>query len=532
MAVTRTERFALHRWDSGSDSFNREQNDTDNRQVEALAAVFRSGLDAGKGDPTEDSFIRSFYYATDTELLYFCNGTVWVTLNSYSTSTNIADLPVGTANSPGGITTSGSVKTIKYALADHAHGVPDSAAPVAIGTSNLEGTASTIALSDHVHEIGSEAIDGSGMFTAGVVNATAIGTGAVVEAKIGVGAVTETKIGSIAVTETKIATGAVTETKIATGAVTPLKIASTLAGDGLGRNVSTGILNVNVDGTTIETSGDALQVKNGGITTDKIGALQVTGAKIAEATITADKFYPGAVSGASLDNGAVIEQKIATGAVTETKIATGAVTPLKIASTLAGDGLGRNVSTGILNVNVDGTTIETSGDALQVKNGGVTAVKLNSNVAGTGLTSASGVLSVNVDNSTVEISSGNIRIKNLGVTEGKINTGAVTEGKIGSNAVTAAKLHSGIAGTGINFASGVLSVKVDGTTIEHNGSGNLQIVANSVDTAQIKDDAVDYTKIDTGIYYNATTLGAGGAIKYSLSSPTGGSAGDIWLQYV
>jgi hypothetical protein len=49
MAVTRTERFALHRWDDGSDSFNREQNDTDNRQVEALAAVFRSGLDAGKG---------------------------------------------------------------------------------------------------------------------------------------------------------------------------------------------------------------------------------------------------------------------------------------------------------------------------------------------------------------------------------------------------------------------------------------------------------------------------------------------------
>jgi hypothetical protein len=530
MAVTRTERFALHRWDDGSDSFNREQNDTDNRQVEALAAVFRSGLDAGKGDPTEDSFIRSFYYATDTELLYFCNGTVWVTLNSYSTSTNIADLPVGTVNSPGAVTTAGTVKTIKYALADHAHGVPDSAAPIAIGTSNLEGTESTIALSDHVHEIGNLAIDGSGMFAASVVNAAAIGAGAVVEAKIGSGAVTETKIG----------TSAVTETKIGTGAVTPLKIGSALAGDGLGRNISTGVLAVNVDDSTIEINSDTLRIKDLGVTTAKLGDLQVTGAKIAAATITSGKFAAGAVSEASLASGAVTETKIGTGAVTTDKIADGDVTAVKLDSGIAGSGIG--FATGVLSVNVDGTNLEIDSDTLRIKDSGVleakiddgavtetkigtgavttdkiadgdvTAVKLDSGIAGSGLASATGVLSVNVDDSTIEINSDTLRIKNSGV--------------------TAAKLNSGIAGTGIGFATGVLSVKVDGTTIEHNGSGNLRIVNGSVDTTQIANDAVDYTKIDTGIYYNATTLGAGGAIKYSLASPTGGSAGDIWLQYV
>ena len=532
MAVTRTERFALHRWDAGSDSFNREQNDTDNRQVEALAAVFRSGLDAGKGDPTDDSFVRSFYYATDTELLYFCNGTLWVTLNSYSTSTNIADLPVGTVNSPGAVTTAGTVRTIKYALADHAHGVPDSAAPIAIGTSNLEGTALTVALSDHVHEIDSGAIDGSAMFAAGVVNATALGTGAVVEAKIGTGAVTETRIG----------TAAVTETKIGTGAVTPLKIGSALAGDGLDRNGSTGVLAVNVDGSTLEINSDALQLKDGGITTAKIGALQVTGAKIAASTITADKFAAGAVSEASLASGAVTETKIGTGAVTTIKIADANVTAAKLHSGIAGAGIG--FATGVLSVNVDGTNLEIDTDTLRIKDSGVleakintgavtetkigtgavtetkigtgavTPLKIGSALAGDGLVrnGSTGVLSVNVDNSTIEIDSDSLRLKDSGV--------------------TAAKLNSGIAGTGIGFATGVLSVKVDGTTIEHNGSGNLKIVNGSVDTTQLANDAVDYTKIDTGIYYNATTLGAGGAIKYSTASPTGGSAGDIWLQYV
>jgi len=479
MAVTRTERFALHRWDAGSDSFNREQNDTDNRQVEALAAVFRSGLDAGKGDPTDDSFVRSFYYATDTELLYFCNGTLWVTLNSYSTSTNIADLPVGTVNSPGAVTTAGTVRTIKYALADHAHGVPDSAAPIAIGTSNLEGTALTVA---------------------------------------------------------------VTETKIGTGAVTPLKIGSALAGDGLDRNGSTGVLAVNVDGSTLEINSDALQLKDGGITTAKIGALQVTGAKIAAATITADKFAAGAVSEASLASGAVTETKIGTGAVTTIKIADANVTAAKLHSGIAGAGIG--FATGVLSVNVDGTNLEIDTDTLRIKDSGVleakintgavtetkigtgavtetkigtgavTPLKIGSALAGDGLVrnGSTGVLSVNVDNSTIEIDSDSLRLKDSGV--------------------TAAKLNSGIAGTGIGFATGVLSVKVDGTTIEHNGSGNLKIVNGSVDTTQLANDAVDYTKIDTGIYYNATTLGAGGAIKYSTASPTGGSAGDIWLQYV
>lgn len=54
--------------------------------------------------------------------------------------------------------------------------------------------------------------------------------------------------------------------------IDPKKVAASVAGDGLGRNGSTGILSVNVDSSTIETSGDSLRVKDGGITTAKLAA--------------------------------------------------------------------------------------------------------------------------------------------------------------------------------------------------------------------------------------------------------------------
>ena len=43
------------------------------------------------------------------------------------------------------------------------------------------------------------------------------------------------------------------------------KISSSIAGDGLVRNPSTGILSANVDGTTIEISSDIIRVKDSGM---------------------------------------------------------------------------------------------------------------------------------------------------------------------------------------------------------------------------------------------------------------------------
>jgi hypothetical protein len=57
-----------------------------------------------------------------------------------------------------------------------------------------------------------------------------------------------------------------------------LRIKSDAAGDGLG--YSAGVLNVNVDGSTIETNSDTLRVKDLGITSAKLGADSVVGSKV------------------------------------------------------------------------------------------------------------------------------------------------------------------------------------------------------------------------------------------------------------
>jgi hypothetical protein len=626
MAVTRTTRFALHRWDSGADSFNREQNDTDNRQLEALAALFRTGLDTEKGSADAAAYARSFYYASDTSLLYFSDGVNWVTLNSFSVGANIQDLPVGSTNSAGSANAASGVKNIKIALADHVHATPDSAIPIAVGTTLSEGIADTIALSDHVHIIGTGAITAAAQFAGTPVDASVIASGAVTEAKIASGAVTETKIGSAAVTEAKLGTGAVTADKLGTGAVTPLKVNSTIVGasSAISRNAGTGVLTVAVDGTTIEISGNTIRVVDGSIVEAKLGTGAVTATKIGSGAVTGAKLAA-AVAGKGLiqdgsgnldvnpDNStleipvdslqikalgvgtshlaatsvteakiaglAVTETKIGGLAVTEGKIGTGAVTPLKIGSGIVGgsSAITRNVSTGVLSAAVDGTTLEINSNAIRVKDDGVAAVKLKSDVAGAGLASTLGVLSVNVDASTIEIDTDTLRVKAGGidttqiatgavtedkidtdaVTEGKIYNGSVTVNKIDTGAVTPLKIHSTIVGASSaitrNVSTGVLTIAVDDSTIEINtnairvknggvtavklnadvaGNGltstsgvlSVNVDANTMvitsDIVGVKNGGIDTTQIATGAVTGVKT--GAGTYRNATSTTTGG----------
>jgi hypothetical protein len=72
------------------------------------------------------------------------------------------------------------------------------------------------------------------------------------------------------------------------------------------------------------------------------------------------------------------------------------------------------------------------------------------------------------------------KINALAVTEGKIATSAVTVGKIANNAVSAAKINTSAIGSALNGGGGTaISVRTDGTTIQVNGSNNLEIVPGS-----------------------------------------------------
>lgn len=102
-------------------------------------------------------------------------------------------------------------------------GTPDAAAD--IGTAAAAGTGDDPAREDHVHKIGTGAINSSGMFAADVVNAAAIAANAVGASEIATGAVGATEIADNAVGTNHLFVESVVEAKIGPGAVTTSKIA-------------------------------------------------------------------------------------------------------------------------------------------------------------------------------------------------------------------------------------------------------------------------------------------------------------------
>jgi len=134
---------------------------------------------------------------------------------------------------------------------------------------------------------------------------------------------------------------------LASGAnISPAKLSATIAGDGLSRNGSTGILEVNDDNSTLEISGDVLQVKDAGITLAKqanLAALSVIGngtnSSAAPTALTAGT--DGHVlrrSGTTVAFGQVAADGLASDSVTTAKILDANVTKAKLAA------LGQQVS--------------------------------------------------------------------------------------------------------------------------------------------------------------------------------------------
>ena len=488
MAVTRSTRFKLTRWDQGSDPVNRSQVDLDNLQVETLAALFREGDDASKGVASDAAYVKSFYNATDTGILYYSNGTTWMPLNDYGEAADIAALTVGSTATAG--------VSNEVARADHVHTLAAPAStPANISTVASIGSATTPARSDHVHTFGTNVVG-----TAALVDAS------VTTAKILDANVTTAKLADASVTTAKIVDANVTTAKILDGNVTPLKIGSTLAGNGLQRDGITGIITVKAGtGITVDASGVSLT---------------------------------GGISSAQIADGSVTDVKIAPGAVTETKIGTAAVTPLKIGATLAGNGITRDAGTGVLSVlplasgglavSATGVSVATGGVlTTMIADGNVTAIKLatdsvtsakilasavlplkiDSTIVGVGVSAGglqrngtSGVLSALPDSTTITVNtSGQLGLVAGGVGNTQLATNAVAEANIQTGAVTPLKIGTTIAGSGLqrNVSTGVLSALADSTTVTINGSG--QIAVGIITNSNITDSTISPIKLTTAV---------------------------------
>ena len=287
--------------------------------------------------------------------------------------------------------------------------------------------------------------------------------------------------------------------KIADNAVTPLKIDATIAGSGLSRDITTGVLSVNGAGV----AGD------GNITSTDLDVSGDTNALLGDVVID-----------------------INAAAVTTTKIADDAVTAAKINADVAGEGLEKNTTTGVLDVSVDNATIEidaTNGlqvlangiTVTQIADNAVTPLKIDATIAGTGISrdAITGILSVNgagvagdgnITSTDLDVSGDTNAL--LGDVVIDINAAAVTTTKIADDAVTAAKINADVAGEGLekNTTTGVLDVSVDNATIEIDATNGLQVLANGITVTQIADNAVTPLKIDatiagTGLNRNTTT---------------------------
>lgn len=92
-------------------------------------------------------------------------------------------------------------------------------APAAVGTVASPGDGDDPARENHVHIIGAGAINSSGQFAAGVIDAAAIAADAVGTSELAPDAVTATEIAANAVGTTELADDAVTAAKIAANAV-------------------------------------------------------------------------------------------------------------------------------------------------------------------------------------------------------------------------------------------------------------------------------------------------------------------------
>jgi len=323
-------------------------------------------------------------------------------------------------------------------------------------------------------------------------------------------------------------------------------LAASFAGDGLA--AASGVLSVGVDDSSIETSGDALRVKALGITNGMLSG-SISDDKLNQLT-TADKVAGSAVQ---LAGTSAIENN----------------SGLQLKAAVAGDGLG--FASQVLSVNVDDSSIETSGDALRVKAAGITDAMLNDDVAtglaGDGLAAASGVLAVQVSGAVVIASdyvglSGSMAGAGLTYNGGVNSISALRVGEIANGGIAAldegikvdlsglaaaavdasadsiaiidatdsstkkesiADLATAMAGTGIGASSGAFNLDLNELSAAAvDASADSIAIIDATDNTSKKESIADLATAMAGVGLTAVD----GAFKVNFNTVTGKADGD------
>jgi microcystin-dependent protein len=158
--------------------------DESHERLEARAGMFFQGLIAAR-PAASSSYERAFYLATDQNapsgILYYCNGTAWIAVNTFNA-------PV--AQTPGDVIAEGTAQTL--ARSDHKHSLPawGVVGEVAnVATAPSAGVATKFARIDHVHSIVDGAVVAGKIAVGGVSASNQIANGILVASHFGAGQV-------------------------------------------------------------------------------------------------------------------------------------------------------------------------------------------------------------------------------------------------------------------------------------------------------------------------------------------------------
>ena len=169
-------------------------------------------------------------------------------------------------------------------------------------------------------------------------------------------------------------------------------------------------------------------------------------------------------------------------------------------------------------MNSDGLAVDADPDSFSVGAGGI---QLAANVAGNGLGLSSGVLSVGVDGSSVELNSDALRVKALGVTNAML-AGSIANAKLANSTIS-----------GVSLGSNLNALAVDDSSIEYsagsafNGSAasTIRVKALGVTNAMLAGSIANAKLANDGITIAGADTSLGGSITAAaiLNTDMGGA---------
>ena len=276
---------------------------------------------------------------------------------------------------------------------------------------------------------------------------------------------------------------------------------------------------------------DTAAILNNAVTSAKIGAQQVATSNIANLAVGASQVAAAAidetklassVSGNGLTGGAGSALAVQANGSTLTvdgsgcKVSTAGITATELNSSVAGNGLSGGGGSALSVALGDGLNL--SGNDVQINRGqGLVfnsgAVKVDLAPAGA-IAFSSDQLAVQVDGSTVEISSNALRLKDLGVAEAKLANSAVSNAKIAVNTIALDRIAFRPYQEYQSITNGTTSTIDLARALDANWTGAVSVVKNGLEILNMT--ALGGSASDNDGYTISVSGGSGGVARLTF----------------